>query len=144
MLDLEGCMEKGLIRKIPASREHALASFGKAEDMLNDAKANLGEERFDAAALLGYVSILNCARALLFRDGYTEKSHYCIARYLEAKYSRELGVGTILEIDSFRQLRHEVQYSAAYSASESEAKKALDFVQEFLGRVETLLLRQAP
>lgn len=139
MLDLEGCMEKGLIRKIPPSREHAAASLGKAQEMLKDAKANLEEGRFDAAALLAYVSILNCARALLFRDGYTEKSHYCIARYLEARYSKELGAGVIREIDSFRQLRHEVQYSAAYSASESEAGKAVEFARGFLGKTKGLL-----
>jgi uncharacterized protein (UPF0332 family) len=140
LLDLKGCIERGLVRRIPPSREHAAASLGKAGEMLKDARANQEECRFDAAALLAYVSVLNCARALLFRDGYTEKSHYCIARYLEAEYGSELGRGTILEIDSFRQLRHEVQYSAAYSASGEEGRKAVEFAEDFLSKVEALLL----
>ncbi len=139
MLDLEGCISKGLIRRIPASREHASASARKANKMLGDAKANRGEGRFDAAALLGYVSMLNAGRALLFRDGYTEKSHYCVARYLEAKYPKELGRESIRELDSCRQVRHEVQYSAAHHTSESEAERLVGFTEEFLSKIEELI-----
>ena len=139
MLELDGCISKGLIRKIPASREHAAASTRKAHDMLKDAKANLEEGRFDAAALLGYVSMLNAGRALLFRDGYTEKSHYCVARYLEAKYVGALGREAIRELDSCRQTRHEVQYSAAHHTGESEAENLVRFAGEFLSKIEELL-----
>ncbi|MEW5996573.1 MAG: HEPN domain-containing protein [Candidatus Micrarchaeota archaeon] len=139
MLDLEGCMEKGLIKKTPPSKEQALLGMEKAEEVLEDAKANLEEERYNSAAMLAYVSMLNAARAVLFRDGYREKSHYCISRYLEEKYGDVLGKEMVKLLDAYRETRHEVQYSAAYNASPMEAEEMVGFAGRFLKKVEEIL-----
>lgn len=139
MLDLGECIEKGLIRKIPASKEQSLLCLEKALDTLKDAEANLKESRFNSAALLAYVAMLNMARAVLFRDGYREKSHYCVVKYLEGKYGKEFGGGELRKLDSYRQTRHEVQYSAMHNATESEAGGMVEFGWEFLGKIEDVL-----
>jgi uncharacterized protein (UPF0332 family) len=139
LLSLKKCIEKGLIRKIPPSKEHAMLVLGKASEMLDDAKANLEDGRFDAAALLSYAAMLNAGRAVLFRDGYTEKSHYCTARYLEEKYLDFLGDGTIRKLDSYRQTRHEVQYSPAHHTTETEASEMAAFAKEFVAKIEAML-----
>lgn len=139
MLDLEGCIGKGLIKKSPPSKEQALLSVQKAGEVLEDAKANLEEERHNAATMLAYVSMLNAARAVLFRDGYREKSHYCISRYLEAKYGKALGKEMIGLLDAYRETRHEVQYSAAYNASPKQAAEMVAFAARFLEKIEELL-----
>lgn len=52
------------------------------------------------------------ARAILFFDGYREKSHACIARYLEEKYTKNklLENRWIELLDHYRELRHGDQY----------------------------------
>jgi len=132
-------MEKGLIKRSPPSGEQALLSIEKAEDVLEDAKANLEEDRFNAAAMLAYVSMLNAARAVLFRDGYREKSHYCISRYLEEKYGDMLGSDVVKLLDAYRETRHEMQYSAAYNASPAEAEEMVGFAEKFLKKIEEIM-----
>jgi len=125
-------MKKNLLRKTTPSREQALLSLGKAEEALEDAKATLDDGRFDATVTLAYVSLLNASKAILLNDGFQEKSHICITRYLEAKYHSALGRGTIRLLDSFRETRHDVQYSAAFRASEAQAKEIVEFAEGFL------------
>ena len=144
MLDLKSCIEKGLIRKIPRSTEQARLSFEKAAELLEEAKANLEEDRYNSAVLIAYASILNLCRALLFKDGYREKSHYCVARFLEVNYGDELGSATIGLLDAFRETRHEVQYSTTHSATKSEAEEIMKFAEEFLEKVEKLLEGKMP
>lgn len=139
MLDLKDCIEKGLIKKIPPSKEQAHLSSQKASELLEEAKANLEEERHNSAALVGYVAAFNAARALLFKDGYREKSHYCVARYLEVHYSEKLGSGMIYSLDTYRETRHEIQYSSTHSASEMEAKEMVRFAEELIEKVDEIL-----
>ena len=59
-----------------------------------------------------YLAVFHSARAVLFRDGVREKSHYCIGLYLQ-KYVEE---GTLEEewpmlFDRIRSVRHADQYS---------------------------------
>ncbi len=38
------------------------------------------------ATIALYNAFFHTARALLFRDGIKERSHFCVARYIEEKY----------------------------------------------------------
>jgi uncharacterized protein (UPF0332 family) len=128
-----------MIRKIPPAMEHSVGALAKASEMLEDAKANFGEGRFDSAAIIAYASMLNAGRAVLFRDGYTEKSHYCVARYLEETYSGKMDRGMVSKLDSFRQTRHEAQYSPTQHVGESEAGEMVGFAGKFLEKIEGIL-----
>jgi uncharacterized protein (UPF0332 family) len=132
LIDLKECIDKGLLRKTAPSREQARMCLEKAEQSLGDAKANLSEGRYDATVLLAYGALLSASRAMLFNDGMREKSHACVARYLEAKYGDKLGMKTIELLDAFRESRHEVQYSAAFRASKMQAREITEFAEEFL------------
>ena len=139
MLRFEDCVKAGMLRKMPPSKEQALLSVEKAEEILEDAKANLEEGRYNAAAMLAYVSMLNAARAVLFRDGWREKSHYCITRYLEAKHGDVIGKEMVDLLDDYRDTRHDVQYSAGYRASPEKASSMVTFAGKFLEKVEGIL-----
>lgn len=82
------CVDKGLLRKIPASKEKGSRSLEKAEKWLKEAEKTLKSGAFNSSALASYLAMFHSARAILFVDGYREKSHACIARYLEEKYVR--------------------------------------------------------
>lgn len=76
------CVEKGLLRKIPASYDKATQSISKAEKWLDEANKTLSGKAFDSSVLASYMVMFHSARAILFHDGYREKSHACVARYL--------------------------------------------------------------
>ena len=85
--------------------------------------------------------MFHSARAILFSDGYREKSHYCIARYLEEKYVKnKLLENKWVELyDHRRELRHESQYNVTFITSRTEAEKMLKTSKEFVKRMKTLL-----
>ncbi|MEW6749148.1 MAG: HEPN domain-containing protein [Candidatus Micrarchaeota archaeon] len=132
-----------MLRKTAPSKEQALLSLAKAESALEDAKANLAEDRFDATILLAYMSLLSASKAVMLNDGVREKSHLCIARYLEAKHGNVFDSKTIRLSDSFREERHEVQYSASFRATENQAKEIIDFAETFLEKAEKII-RDSP
>jgi len=70
-----------------------------------------------------------------------EKSHYCIARYLEAKYADRglLEPLWVQRLDQYRDLRHADQYDTGFHATKDEAKEALKIATEFLDRMKELV-----
>jgi len=77
----------------------------------------------------------------LFFDGYREKSHACIARYLEEKYVREglLEPEWVEMLDHFRELRHTDQYSFHFFASADESEDTIKKSKEFVSRMENFI-----
>ena len=74
----------------------------------------LADANFENNALLNaYASMFHSGRALLFKDGVIEKSHYCLIAYLQEEYAQKdiIETGIITLMDSFRQERHDVLYS---------------------------------
>lgn len=88
-------MEKGLIRRMVKSERLAEASIRKAKVLFAEAKADLEDEHFNSAMVMAYTALLNSCRAVIFKDGYRERSHACVARYLEAKYKNKIPAGDI-------------------------------------------------
>ncbi len=135
MIGFNECLQKGLLRKIPASREKALQSIEKAKELLEEAKANFEEERINSTIIIAYLAIFHAARAILFKDGYREKSHECIIRYLEEKHP-EIGKKTIEELDKYKSQRTHTQYDISFSPSEEQAEKMLEFTEKFIQTTE--------
>lgn len=135
------CIKSGLIRKIPPSQEQALRSMDKARKWLADAQKTFESKVFDSSVLASYLVMFHAARAILYFDGYREKSHACIGRYLEEKYVKtgKLEKSWVDLLDHHREIRHNNQYDLSFSASESETEKALDSALKFLDRMNSLL-----
>jgi len=135
------CLEKGLLRKIPASKDNAERSIKRAEIWLKEAKKTLDSNAYDSSVLSSYLVMFHSARAILFHDGYREKSHACVARYLEEKYAK----GNLIEkkwidlLDHQRSIRHDNQYDLSFFASDKEAINAVEAAALFLTRMRKLL-----
>ncbi|MHB8118937.1 MAG: HEPN domain-containing protein [Methanothrix sp.] len=89
---------------------------------------------------LAYLAVFHSARAVLFRDGVREKSHYCIGLYLQ-KYVEE---GTLEEewpmlFDMIRSIRHADQYSFMTKPTEEVVQAGIDLAERFIERMERLL-----
>jgi uncharacterized protein (UPF0332 family) len=115
-LRFKHCIEKGLLRKIPTSENNAVRSLNKAESWLKEAEKTLQSEAYDSSVLSSYLVMFHSARAILFFDGYREKSHACVARYLEEQYAnkKKLEKKWVDLLDYYREIRHENQYDLKF------------------------------
>ena len=142
MIDLDRCIAEGLLRRIPPSARQAEEQMKKSHVLLEEAKKSLRAGAPNSAFISAYASALDAARAVLFNDGYREKSHACVARYLEAKYSKALGASLIDLFDQYRDKRHKTMYSGVYYPTVEEAKRVILFAEEFTSRIRDLLKRR--
>ncbi len=125
--EFEDCIKKGLLRKVAPSKDSATKSIKRAKMWLSQAREAYEAEIYDSSILASYEAMFHAARAILIKDGYREKSHYCISRYLEQEYS-EKGVfdkNWVIILDSYREMRHRVAYNTEFEATNTEAKEAI-------------------
>lgn len=143
--DFHDCMKGGLLRKIPPSKEKAEGSMKAAKKWLEEAEKDASGEAFNSSLISSYLSMFHSARAILFFDGVREKSHYCIARYLEEKYVKEelLEMKWIELLDHYRAMRHDDQYSISFFTTKEEAENALRNAKEFVEKMRELLDKMA-
>ena len=115
-------------------------SLHQARDWLSEAEKNLEAEALRSAISSAYLAVFHSARAVLFRDGVREKSHYCIGLYLQ-RYVED----GILEEDwpmffhRIRSVRHADQYSFMALPTEEEVQASIDLAERFIERMERLL-----
>jgi len=135
------CIAKGLLRKIPASLEKASMSIKKAENWYSESKKSITGKALDSSVIASYMVMFHAARAILFHDGYREKSHACVARYLEEKYVKtgKLESKWVELLDHAREIRHNNQYDMSFCSTEKEARRAMKTAEKFLERIKTLM-----
>lgn len=139
--DTEELIREGLLRKIPVSKQKIEESIKTAESWLKEAEINLKNKLFRSGVLSCYNAMFHASRAILFKDGLREKSHFAVARYLEDKYANKnlLEMKWINILDFYREERHENQYSTSFISSEEEAEKALKNSKEFVERIKKII-----
>ena len=135
------CIKEGKLRKIPASKGKADESIKAAERWLDEAEKNHNNKAFNSSVMSSYLAMFHSSRSILYFDGYREKSHYCVARYLEENYAKKgLLENRWIEImDYARDLRHDDQYSTSFFATKEESENALKTAKSFLERMKKLL-----
>lgn len=140
MNELTKCFNRGLLRKVEASQIKSKQSIKEAEKWVQESIKNLESNAYNSAQLSIYLVFFHAARAILFRDGIREKSHYCIGIYLEL-YVREglLEENWYLLFDRMRRSRHSQQYSFQAEPSQEEIKSGIKSAESFSRRMERLL-----
>jgi uncharacterized protein (UPF0332 family) len=81
---IDECFERGLLRKVEPSRIKSQQSLRLAMDWLREAETNFEAKAYRSALSSAYLAVFHSARAVIFRDGVREKSHYCIGFYLQS------------------------------------------------------------
>ena len=135
------CLKKGMLRPIPPDPQNSESSMAKAKEWIVEAEKALKGEALKASLYSSYMAMFHASRAVLYRDGLREKSHYCIARYLEAEYVEKgkLEKEWVELLDFQRETRHSTQYDVAFQASEDDDSKAIDSAKRFVKRIGELL-----
>ena len=134
--NIEDCFRFRLLRKIESDQEKTKKSFELAKKCLKDAGEVMKLEIFDFAILKSYMAMFHAARALLYKDGIQEKSHYAIFIYLKEKYSGEIPLHIINFLNVHRIERHEAMYSLEYKPEEQDALVAVEDAKAFVKEIE--------
>ncbi len=143
-MNFEECLEKGLIRKAPPSSEKTANSISLAEHKLELSQSEFNAAIFEGSFISSYSAMFHAARALLFRDGFKEQSHYALYVYIKEKYANKLEMRYINELNSLRSIRHSVLYGNPEDVTprevlEVEAESALKTAAGFITTVKKLL-----
>lgn len=141
LFDYNECLKKGLIRKTVSSKDKAKKSLEASNQWLAEAEKNFASNALRSSLLSAYLAVFHASRSILFLDGYREKSHACIARYLEEKYVKKalLESKWVEMLDHIREIRHSEQYSFSFIASSGEVEETIKKSREFVNRMRRLI-----
>jgi uncharacterized protein (UPF0332 family) len=136
------CFGKGLLKRVARQPDLALKDIRQATFFLEEASDLIELEKNVMAALALYNAYFHCARALLFYDGIKERSHYCVARYIEQEYVQKklIDVRFLNAFDVAMNIRHTAQYSTETVEIEEDLSElhatCVAFVEEVGGLID--------
>ncbi len=134
-MSLASCFDRGYLRKITPEPEKVRSSLKQSMHCLSRAKGVMKLAYYDIAFAQAYNSMLQTARAILFRDGIKERSHECVAVYLKERYSNS-GFSDYIDVfDNYRASRHFIQYEGGLCTKES-AMQSIEDSEKFLELVK--------
>src|SRR3989338_7795569 len=134
--NVEDCLNFRLLRKISPDKGKSQMSLDIAKARIKEAEKALQLKVYTYAIVEAYTAMFHSARALLYKDGIQEKSHYAIYVYLKEKYSSKIPLPVINFLNIHRTERHEALYGLEYKPSENDARVALEDAKSFLREIE--------
>ena len=81
--NLDDCFRFRLLRRIKPDLDKARRSVEISKERLNESKNAIKLKIFQFAVLEAYMAMFHLARALLYKDGIQEKSHFAVFIYLK-------------------------------------------------------------
>ena len=86
----DDCIKKGKLKKSAIDGSVFSRTLKMAKEDLESAESSLNHGDWAWSIIQSYSAMLNISRAILFRDGYVEKSHYCVVAYLRHNHFDDL------------------------------------------------------
>lgn len=141
LINLNECFEKGLLKRISPSKELAEKSLEQSRFFIKETEDlfNLNKKQICVISL--YNAYFHASRALLFKDGIKERSHYCIARYIEESYTKKklMDIKFLNAFETVMSLRHNVQYSTDKVEIDEDLNELINLCLEFTEAVNKLI-----
>lgn len=140
-MNLEECFEKRLLRNALPDRLKSKKALEMSDRAMEQAEKLMEHGFYEQAILYSYTAMFQGARALLFKDGITEKSHYCVIEYLKHNYvqSGKLNQSHIHWLDTYRIERHETLYGLEnIVVNKNDAIEAVKSAANFLNEIRRL------
>lgn len=132
-------IEERKLLSIKPDRKLVTKEIKGAEYDLDRARESLEKKDFKWATVQAYYSMFHSARALLYNEGYREKSHtaLCIALKELFEAPGKLSSDTLHSFEEAMDLREEADYGLEFSESGSvgvinDAQKFLDTAKQIL------------
>ena len=141
-MNVDECLKEGILAKIAPDRGKAESSLRMAAHKLSLAEKEIEHGIYENAVLSAYTAMFHAARALLFRDGFKERSHYAVFVYLNEIYSGRLEKKYLNRLNALRLQRHELMYGieGTEQATKEETREIAESAKGFLEAVKELLV----
>jgi len=141
-LEFQKCLENKKIKPFPKGKTLISKELEIAKEDWKTAKESLTRKNYKWSTIQSYYSMFHAARALLYNQGYRERSHYCLVVGIRELYvNKNLLSYTLLEaLQLGKTLRENADYYAEFS--QTGAKDMLDKAREFLEKADEILLAQ--
>lgn len=134
--NVEDCFKFRLLRRIKPDEEKTKKSLEIAKNRLSEADNAIKLKIFQYAILEAYMAMFHASRALLYKDGIQEKSHFAMFVYLKEKYSNKIPLHILNLLNIHRIERHEAMYSLEYKPNDQDVAVALEDAKAFVEEVE--------
>lgn len=141
-MNIAECFEKRLLRRTEPDPNKARRSLEIAKSKLKTAKESFEKELYGPTIIYGYTSMFHSSRALLYKDGISEKSHYCLVLYIRENYKKDIAPYLINSLDSYRKERHETLYGLEFIETKKDASLIIKDAGQLLEKVKEILEKQ--
>lgn len=137
--EFKGCLEKKKIIPFPKGKRLIKKELRTAGEDLGDGKFGFAHGKYKWSTIQGYYAMFHTARALLYSQGYREKSHYCLSIALKALFieNGKLDIEFVEAFNNAMMLREDADYRTYFS--KSGAKLVLKRAEEFLEKAQEIL-----
>ena len=137
--DIDELFEKRLLRKIPVDVNKVYSSIRISEAKLTEARKLFDAEFFSNVLLSAYTSMFHASRALLYKKGIQEKSHFASYIYVREIFSDKLSKNLINSFNNYREIRHNILYGEESEIEKEDAENAIQDAEDFLEEVKEIL-----
>jgi len=122
MNEFENCLNERKIVKIKPSKKSIDAEFESARYDLARSKESLADRDYKWASIQAYYSMFHFIKALVFKKGYREKSHYCLLVAFRELYVRtgEIDKEFADNFEMCMDMRREADYGLTYSSESAK------------------------
>ena len=139
-MNVNDCLNEGLLVKIKPNIEMAKSSIEMATHKLEISEVEFENKLFESAIISAYSSMFHSARALLFKDGFKERSHFAVFVFANENYSDKIEKKYLNELNYLRLQRHKVMYGLENSEiQEVEAESSIALAKGFLESVKKII-----
>jgi len=134
--EFKNCLARRQIIKDNGAKKFVAKELKEAKNDLLRAQASMEQNDLKWATIQSYYAGFHAVRALLFGQGYRERSHYCLIKAIYALFVDEglLEARLIRLLEKIKALREKADYELEYS--KAGAEKALHVAEELLQKVE--------
>lgn len=133
------CLEKKNLVKVDIDKELIKKEIVAAESDLKDSKDVFDIGKYKLSTITAYYSMFHAARALLYSEGYREKSHFCLRTAIKNIFVDKnlLEPSFLDDYDIAKDLRENADYKSDFS--EESAKQLVSKAKKFLEKSKILL-----
>ena len=121
-------------------------SLNRAQRDIGTSKTLIENKRYDWSLAISYNAMLQAGRALMFERGYRPSSvdgHVTVVKFLRAVLGGQASDRIILVFNGMRKKRHRILYEEMDIVSQNEAKRSVEWAQEFVRTVEKNVNRRS-
>jgi uncharacterized protein (UPF0332 family) len=137
--EFKQCLESKKIVPLVRGKSLVKKELSVAVSDLSDAKAGYETKRYKWSTIQAYYAMFHAARALIYSQGYREKSHYCLAIALRALFVDEgtMDAKLVRDFLNAMNLRQAADYEAEFS--QSGAKAVIASAEKFIEKATVIL-----